>query len=277
MTSIPRKSPIRQSPGPESQPGASGLPGRWRVLGLAGAAQLAGGIVAFGAAMAARAGFGLALPMPALAIAAGAAAAATGAAFGLPRWWRAIHLLVPLLAWGALALAPDPAWYLVAFVVTFLVFGAAPGGAVPLYLSSAADIEALSALVPAGAPVRVLDAGCGTGTVLAGLRTRRPQARLEGIETSVLPWLVARMRTAAGERERCGVTWGSFWRVDFGGYDVVYAFLSPAPMARLWDKARREMRPGCLLVSNRFPVPGIAPTRAVPTGPGGQCLYVWRM
>jgi len=275
MTSLPRHSRIRRNPEPEPLPAASGPAPRWRVLALAGAAQFGGAIVALGAALAARSGFAPVLPAPALALAAGAVAAATGAAFALPRWWRVIHLLLPLLAWGALVLGPDPAWYLAAFVGSVLVFGAAPGSAVPLYLSSAADVEALSALVPAGAPVRVLDAGCGTGTVLAGLRSRRPDALLEGIESSVLPWLAARVRMAA--RRGCGVRWGSLWRADFGAYDVVYAFLSPAPMARLWDKARREMRPGSVLVSNRFPVPGIAPTGAVRTGAGGRCLYVWRM
>jgi hypothetical protein len=34
---------------------------------------------------------------------------------------------------------------------------------------------------------------------------------------------------------------------------VVYAFLSPAPMAALWDKVRREMRAGSLFISNSLP------------------------
>jgi hypothetical protein len=274
MISIPRKSRLNRSRGPDPQPAASGAAERWRALALAGAAKLVGVAVALGAALASRGGFAPALPLPALALTAGATAAAAGALFGLPRWWRVIHLALPLLVWGALVAGPDPAWYLAAFVASVLVFGAAPGGAVPLYLSSAAEIQALSTLIPAGAPVRVLDAGCGTGTVLAGLRLRRPDARLEGIECSVLPWLAARVRMAG---RGCRVQWGSLWRADFGGYDVVYAFLSPAPMARLWNKARREMRPGSLLVSNRFPVPGTAPSFAVSAGPRGRLLYVWRM
>jgi len=275
MLSIRRNSRPCRNPGPEPLPAAHAPAGRWAVLGLAGAAQLAGVIVALGLALSARSGFAPALAPLALAFAAGLVAAGTGALFGLPPWWRVIHLLLPLLAWGALVTDPHPAWYLTGFVLSFLVFGAAPGGAVPLYLSSVREIEALSALVAVDAPVRVLDAGCGTGTVLVGLRKRRPRARLEGIESAVLPWLAARARAAA--RGDCGVRWGSLWRGDFAGYDLVYAFLSPASMTRLWEKAKREMRPGSLLVSNRFPVPGVAPTRLIRTGPGGRCLYVWRM
>ncbi|HSX69654.1 MAG TPA: class I SAM-dependent methyltransferase, partial [Pseudomonas sp.] len=48
-----------------------------------------------------------------------------------------------------------------------------------------------------------------------------------------------------------------------GGYDVVYCFLSPAPMAELWTKARSEMRPGSLLISNSFEIPGVAPGEVI--------------
>ena len=275
MTSIPRKSRGRPNPSPDPPGAAYGLYARRRTLAFAGLAQLAGAFIALGIALFSRAALGFALPPTGVALGAGVAAAAIGVFVRLPPWWRVIHLVLPFLALGALALAPDPAWYLGAFIATVLVFRAAPADGVPLYLSSSAEIDALGTLVPGAAALRVLDAGCGTGSVLAGLARRRPQARLEGIESSLLPWVVARLRSAV--RARFGVKWGSLWRADFGAYDLVYAFLSPAPMSRLWEKARREMRPGTLLVSNRFPVPGVAPTLAVPTGPGGRCLYVWRM
>jgi hypothetical protein len=49
------------------------------------------------------------------------------------------------------------------------------------------------------------------------------------------------------------------WRQSLGDYDIVYAYLSPAPMPDLWRKARKEMKPGAWLVSNEFPVPGLKP------------------
>jgi hypothetical protein len=48
-----------------------------------------------------------------------------------------------------------------------------------------------------------------------------------------------------------------------GDYDVVYAFLSPAPMPRLWEKVQAEMQPGNLFISNSFPVPGATPDRII--------------
>jgi hypothetical protein len=61
-------------------------------------------------------------------------------------------------------------------------------------------------------------------------------------------------------------------------YDVVYAYLSPVPMADLWKKARLEMRPGSLFVSNGFIVPDVWPTQAIALGDRvGSTLYIWRM
>jgi hypothetical protein len=51
----------------------------------------------------------------------------------------------------------------------------------------------------------------------------------------------------------------SFWDGDLGRYDVVFAFLSPAVMAELGEKVRREMRPGSLFISSSFPVPDWEP------------------
>ena len=59
--------------------------------------------------------------------------------------------------------------------------------------------------------------------------------------------------------KRADIRLGSLWDTDLAAYDAVYAYLSPAPMARLWDKVQAEMRPGGLFVSNSFPFPGVAP------------------
>ena len=33
------------------------------------------------------------------------------------------------------------------------------------------------------------------------------------------------------------IKWGDFWKADLARHDVVYAYLSPAVMPRLWRKA----------------------------------------
>jgi SAM-dependent methyltransferase len=244
-------------------------------LARAACAQLAGAGAAFALLEPSSSLGGLAPPGLAFAAAAGIGALLAGRLLGLAGWWRPLHLGLPILAWLGIAAAFDPRWYLLAFGASFLVFGLTPGTGVPLYLSGQEAIAALAEVLPQQRPLRVLDAGCGTGTVLAGLARRTASLQLEGVESALLPWAVARARAALGGG-RFAVGLGDLWRVDLARYDVVYAFLSPEPMPRLWRKARREMRPGSLLVSNRFDVAQATPERILETG-GGRRLYLWRM
>jgi hypothetical protein len=54
------------------------------------------------------------------------------------------------------------------------------------------------------------------------------------------------------------------WKTDLRNANIVFAFLSPAPMSALWAKARREMRHGALLISHSFEIPGQTPHNQIP-------------
>ncbi|PWB56908.1 MAG: hypothetical protein C3F18_04775, partial [Nitrosomonadales bacterium] len=78
--------------------------------------------------------------------------------------------------------------------------------------------------------------------------------------------------------ERCEIRWGSLWHADLQPFDVVYAYLSPVPMADLWRKIQREMRPGTLFISNTFQVPGVEPDEVVQLDDLHQSrLYLYRL
>jgi SAM-dependent methyltransferase len=154
-------------------------------------------------------------------------------------------------------LAIAPGWFLAAFVLLLLVFWRTDKSRVPLYLTNRATAEALLKLLPAS-PCRILDLGCGDGGLLRRLATARPDCSFTGIEHAPLTWLVARLRNI--RQANATIRRGDLWQEPLGDYTVVYAFLSPAPMLELWSKARAEMTPDALLVSNSFAVPGIEPT-----------------
>jgi len=54
------------------------------------------------------------------------------------------------------------------------------------------------------------------------------------------------------------IHFGSFWRSNLTEYAVVFAFLSPAVMASVGEKVRRDMQKGSLFISSSFPVSGLA-------------------
>jgi SAM-dependent methyltransferase len=190
------------------------------------------------------------------ALAQGMLAAALGHWLGLRRWWLLLNLaFVP----GLLALHSRqwPAWwFLAAFVLLLLVNWNSWRERVPLYLSGARTRQRLSErLARLPADFRFVDLGCGLGGALVQLARDYPRARLVGVETAPLVFALAWLRCLP--YRNCRVRYRSLWHEPLGGYDAVYCFLSPAPMAGLWAKARAEMRPGSLLVSNSFEIPGV--------------------
>lgn len=196
----------------------------------------------------------------ALALLQGLAAALIALWQRAPRWWLVIHLAFAPLAVVVQGREIAPGWFLGAFFLTLLVFWRTDQSQVPLYLSNRRTTAALVALLPATA-ARVIDLGCGTGSLLRQLAAARPDCSFVGIEHAPLPWLLAKMR--AWGLANMTVRRGDFWQEPLQSYGFVYAFLSPAPMPRLWRKASTEMAPGTLLVSNSFAVPDVAPNRVI--------------
>lgn len=205
----------------------------------------------------------------------GIAAAFSRYWLGMMAWWLPIQFLfMPALVAG-LSLDITPSWFLSAFLLLLAVYWSVFRTQVPLYLSSRAVWRALADLLPAKPDVRLIDLGSGLGGLLGFLGHIRPQGHFVGIEAAPLPFALGWLR---GCGKNCDMRYGSFWRHDLGGYDVVYAYLSPVPMADLWRKASAEMRSGSLLVSNTFAVPGVIPTETVQVDDfHASTLYIYRL
>jgi SAM-dependent methyltransferase len=209
----------------------------------------------------------------------GALAAAFSHFAGLARWWLAIQFLFVPALWLARALDLPPNFFLAAFLVMLAVYWSTYRSQVPLYLSSRKIWSALELLLPMAAPGKsftFMDLGCGVGGVLTHLARARPDGRYFGVEAAPLPFLLSWLRTRG--RRNCRVQWGSLWDCDLAQYDVVFAYLSPVPMDELWRKARREMRPGTVFISNTFAVAEHPPQQTFTVDDLHQStLYIWQM
>ena len=189
-------------------------------------------------------------------------------------WWHLIHFLFLPAALALLSLRLPPWLFLATFLVMLPLYWSTFRTQVPFYASGSAAWHAVAMELPPR-PLRIIDIGSGLGGLALDLAARRPDCCVEGIELAPLPWLISRLRRPAGGN--CRFLRGDYQALDFADYDVIFAYLSPAAMPQLWDKARAEMRPGRLLLSHEFAVPGAAPQISRPTRPGGPVLYGWRM
>ncbi len=256
-----------------------GAPG-WAATPLARVllAQAIGAATAFAAAIVLSAWAGATVPLFVVLAATGVIAAWLGNKMRLARWWIPVQMnLAPAAVLVSLAAVP-PRLFLTAFILLGLVYWNSARNRVPLYLTNRTTFDAIAQLIPATPGARFLDVGHGIGGILIYLTASRPEVHLTGIESAPLPllysWLRARFRSCPNLTLR----YGDFWKLDFGDYDIVYAFLSPEPMPALYEKARREMKPGTRLVSNSFTVPGNAPDETIVLGDRRKTqLHIWNI
>lgn len=207
----------------------------------------------------------------------GGIAAFIGSRLGLASWWLPINLLFSPALVSTLSFGVAPLWFLVAFILLFLVYWSVFRSQVPLYLSSRKAWAAVAGLLPGKAGVRFLDLGAGLGGMLSYLDARHPGGYFSGMEIAPLPFALgwARKKATGGNYS---LLWGDFWPHSLADQDVVYAYLSPVPMGRLWRKVCEEMPSGSRFISNTFPVPGVEPATVVELNDFHHSrLYVYRV
>ena len=189
-------------------------------------------------------------------------------------WWLGIELVFPLALVQALSLQLPPLMYLGVFIILLLVFWSTFRTQVPYYPSGPWVWNEVARLLPQDRPVYAIDIGSGLGGLVLELARRRPESTFVGIELAPLPWLASRLRARLAA-SRARFVRGDYEHLNFADYDAVFAYLSPAAMSALWQKASREMRPGAILLSYEFLITEKAPDISiVPTGRGAP-LYVW--
>ena len=221
---------------------------------------------------------GQTIPLPWILAAAGGIAAVLGHFWGLPRWWLPVNFLLPPVAAFA-SKAPVPAEiFLIVFVLLVLVYWNSARTRVPLYLTNPITWRALAGLTATESKDAFLDIGSGIGGAALFVARQRPDMKVSGIESAPIPFAISWVRWKLSGLENLKLIYGDMWTHDLGAYDMVYAFLSPAPMPDLYRKASQEMKPGSRLVSNSF---------VVPEHPAGDILevddrrrtklHIWRM
>ncbi len=213
-----------------------------------------------------------------LAFFSGIAAVIIGRVMRLGTAW----LVLCALATPALVLVPvyqPPLWIFPAIVLVlagFYINGVREQ--VPLYLSNTKTRHTVAALFERAGGNTFIDLGCGLGGIVGAVAAAHPAARVTGVETAPLSFLVSWLRIGVFGHRNADIRYESIWNTDVRDADVVYAFLSPAPMTRLYEKLKSEMKPGALFISNSFAVPGGEPDEVIQVDDSRQTqLLIWRM
>lgn len=130
-----------------------------------------------------------------------------------------------------------------------------------LYVSTTQTrLNAFIKAVPMKPDQTLMDIGCGDGRVLR-LARRYYNVRAIGFEVNLMAYLKARLQSIG--LSGIEIKRKNFWRQNLAGADVVFCYLYPDVMRRLAAKLQSELRPGTLIVSCNFPLPGFKPERVI--------------
>ncbi len=118
-----------------------------------------------------------------------------------------------------------------------------------------------------------IDIGCGDGKVLETVERKFPGVLVIGYELSQEPFLLAEKR-----KKEKGLSYTlhhtDFFDADIAHATVFYSYMISYMMDRIWKKVSNECRPGTLLYSSSFSIPGTEPTKILEVSPTQQ-MYVY--
>jgi SAM-dependent methyltransferase len=181
-----------------------------------------------------------------------------------------------------------PTWLAVTLLVTGLLFAAKLAYVTGTVLVLSVTRGALYVSTPRRRIVAILksvglqpgqllvDLGCGDGRVLRHAQ-RCYGVRAIGYELNPLAYSKARLQCLG--RSGISIRRRNFMTVDLAAADVVFCYLFPDVMARLAAKLVAELKPGAVILSCNFALPGLVPLQIIRPGnlPGSDRVYIYRM
>ncbi len=192
-------------------------------------------------------------------------------------WWCVIQPLFPIAVALMLLLPLPPSLYLLLFLASLAFYWSTYRTQVPYYPSTKNVWLAVDKLLPTDRPISFIDIGSGLGGLVLYLAKRFEGSSFLGVEIAPLPWLLSYVRaviSTAGQNRQCQFLRCNYEAMNFSEFDAVFAYLSPAAMNALWTKAKKEMRPGSMLMSYEFPVIGVEADLSICIE-NRKSLYVW--
>ena len=114
-------------------------------------------------------------------------------------------------------------------------------------------------LLPSDLDGTIYELGSGWGTLAFPLARRHPGCRVVAYESSPVPWLVSKLCQGVWRLPNLTLSRGDFYRAGLGDAALVVCYLFPGGMRKLEPKLAQELRPGALVLSNFFRLPGWQP------------------
>lgn len=123
----------------------------------------------------------------------------------------------------------------------------------------------------------ILDLGSGNGQLTLNIAQAFPEARVVGVELSLVPWLISVLRQRMAGVENLRYERADFWSYDCSQVDAVVTYLTENVIEKVGGKLKRELKPGALILANDTALRGDwKPVGECETGLFSMKVYVYR-
>lgn len=196
--------------------------------------------------------------------------------FRLAIWWQWILFIFPLAIWLALMLDLTPSLFFGGFLLFSLMYWSVFLTQVPYYPSSNSACDVVAGLIDHDKRLEIIEIGSGLGGFSIRLAKLHPKSSYLGIEIAPLPFLISLIRSKY-QRSAVRFRLGNYEKVDLAHFNLVFAYLSPAAMPKLYEQCKAQMKAGSILVSHEFIVPGVKPSATLKSDRDSKITYTYEI
>lgn len=143
-----------------------------------------------------------------------------------------------------------------AFIVTAAVAGVS---AAPWLPTKPSQRRKLLERLPMRGDERVVDLGCGDGSLLFAITKKYPDIRALGVDISLLPLAIGWIRKIMS-RSKVHLRFANLFTTNVRDADVVFIFLLSKAYPRLKAKFATELRDDARVIVEAWPLPDLEPT-----------------
>lgn len=117
------------------------------------------------------------------------------------------------------------------------------------------------------------DLGCGDGRIVFFLEKNYSLAG-QGFEISLLPYLIAKVWRYIGKYQS-KILFKDFFQANLSDANLVYCYLFPETVSKLYQKLKKECKSGTILISNTFQIKDLSPTEIIKINK--QIAYIYKI
>lgn len=121
----------------------------------------------------------------------------------------------------------------------------------------------------------LLDLGAGTGNMIT-CASKYFGTRAIGYEISPMPYLQAKMRQMFSNT-KTHIYFASIFEAKLSDANIIFLYLLPKMLLTLAPKLKQECRPGTLIITRGFPLPGMKAIKQFRAGKEKTKIFLYRV